>query len=536
MKASVALIKILKSKGVDTIFALSGNQIMVLFDACLDENIRVIHVRHEAAALYMAEAYARMTGRIGVAMVTAGAGLCNSLAPLFTATQSQTPVLLLSGDSEAELDGRGSFQEMDQVKITCALTKFSERIDDTKHLIPVVLKAIRLAKDGLSGPTHLALPADILTTELAKPFSNLEQDEEYTADIRAPSAKLTKAFALAKKPLIIGGPFFGMPSHAAKLKELETQLNTPVILMESPRGLNDPRLGNIKSMIGLADLIIVIGKPIDFTLSYGSVEAFNPNVKWFLYIGNDEPVKKARANLGNRLKEAENIAPLSTIDMLQKLAHVRTFDPKWVDSLRKSIECRDFFISAKLNKNHHPNSFAFVSAINDILSSYDDVIAVSDGGEIGQWVQSLITSYLVMINGTSGAIGGSLSYAMAIKLAHPEKRVLAFMGDGTVGFHLAEFETAVRENLPVIVIIGNDLKWNAEVKIQEMKFGSDRVFGCGLTDARYEKVAVALGGHGEYVTELEDLTAALQRSFSSGKPACINVQIDGLAAPSFINE
>ena len=175
MKASIALIKILKSEGVDTIFALSGNQIMVLFDACLDEDIRIIHVRHEAAAVYMAEAYARMTRRIGVAMVTAGAGLCNAIAPLFTATQSQTPVLLLSGDSEVELDGKGSFQEMDQVKITCALTKYSERINETKNLIPNVLKAIKFAKDGVPGPTHLALAADILNTELAEPFTDLSK-------------------------------------------------------------------------------------------------------------------------------------------------------------------------------------------------------------------------------------------------------------------------------------------------------------------------------------------------------------------------
>ena len=536
MKASIALIKLLKSKGVNTIFALSGNQIMVLFDACLDEDIRIIHVRHEAAALYMAEAYARMTGGIGVAMVTAGAGLCNALAPLFTATQSQTPILLLSGDSEAELDGRGSFQEMDQVKITCALTKFSGRINDTKNFIPVALKAIKLAKDGVPGPTHIALAADILTTELAEPFSNLEQNDEYTEDVREPSAKLTEAFALAQKPLIIVGPFFGMPNYALKLEELEAQLNIPVVIMESPRGFNDPRLGNIKSMISLTDLIIVVGKPLDFTLLYGSAEIFNADIQWFVYIGRDETVKQARANLGNRIKEAENIAPLSAIDMLQKLAHVRSSDSKWLGSLRKSIECRDFFTSKKLTNDGELNSFTFASEINKILSSRDDVIAVSDGGEIGQWVQSFLTNYLVMINGTSGAIGGSLSYAMAIKLARPEKSVLAFMGDGTIGFHLAEFETAVRENLPVIVVVGNDLKWNAEVKIQEMQFGPDRAFACGLTDARYEKVAVALGGHGEYVTELSELSAAFQRAFSCGKPACINVRINGLGAPSFINE
>ena len=200
MKASIALIKILKSEGVDTIFALSGNQIMVLFDACLDVDIRIIHVRHEAAAVYMAEAYARMTGRIGVAMVTAGAGLCNAIAPLFTATQSQTPVLLLSGDSEADLDGKGSFQEMDQVKITCALTKYSERINETKNLIPNVLKAIKVAKDGVPGPTHLALAADILNTELAEPFTDFKQDYKSARDVKEPSARLTKAFASAEQP------------------------------------------------------------------------------------------------------------------------------------------------------------------------------------------------------------------------------------------------------------------------------------------------------------------------------------------------
>jgi len=124
MRGSAALIRILKGAGVKTIFALSGNQIMPLFDACLDENIRIVHVRHEAAALYMAEAHARITGGLGVAMVTAGAGLCNAIAPLFTASQSQTPVLLLSGDSEVSLDNRGSFQEMDQVQLTRAVTKY----------------------------------------------------------------------------------------------------------------------------------------------------------------------------------------------------------------------------------------------------------------------------------------------------------------------------------------------------------------------------------------------------------------------------
>ena len=536
MRASVALVKILKSEGVETIFALSGNQIMALFDACLDEEVRIIHVRHEAAALYMAEAHARMTGQIGVALVTAGAGLCNAVAPLFTAAQSQTPVILLSGDSEAELDGRGSFQEMDQVQITSALTKFSGRIKRTENLIPVASKAINLAKGGIPGPVHLAIAADILAGDIDNGISDLKQVHKVAENPLKPSVKLVKSIASAKKPLIIVGPFFGMPCHRDKLKKIENQLNIPVVLMESPRGFNDPRLGNIKSMLRLADLIIVVGKPVDFTLSYGSLETFKQDAEWFVYIGSDALLKKARSNLGNRLKEGKNIAPLAAIDMFEKLELKKTIASKWLSFLRKAIDCRDFFIPDKSCNQDKLNSLTFALTINKILDSRKDVVAISDGGEIGQWVQSFLYHHIVMINGTSGAIGGSLSYAMAIKLTHPKKDVLAFMGDGTIGFHLAEFETAVRENLPVIAVIGNDLKWNAEVRIQEQQFGLDRVYACGLTDARYDEVAVALGGHGEYVTELGDLSAAFQRSFSAGKPACINVRIKGLAAPSFANE
>ena len=182
------------------------------------------------------------------------------------------------------------------------------------------------------------------------------------------------------------------------------------------------------------------------------------------------------------------------------------------------------------------NSFSFVSAVKDILAVHDNIAVVSDGGVIGQWVQYMLTRYLVMINGVSGAIGGSLSYAMAIKQDMPNTHVLAFMGDGTVGFHLAEFETAVRENMPVVVVIGNDLQWNAEVRIQERDFGPDRVFACGLSDARYDEVASALGGHGEYVTSLAELAPAFERALASGSPACINVRIYGLAAPTFAND
>lgn len=535
LRASVGLIKILKASGVETIFALSGNQIMPLFDACLDEGVRIVHVRHEAAALYMAEAHARITGGIGVAMVTAGAGLCNAIAPLFTATQSQTPVLLLSGDSEASLDNRGSFQEMDQVQITRAVTKFSQRICQTSELGPVTNAAIEAAMTGMPGPVHLALAADMLTSQLEDPYQVEKPCLSANARPIPASASFMAALAASQRPLIVAGPSLCMPHHEAVLRSLETRLRVPVVPMDSPRGLNDPRLGNFKSMARLADLIVLVGKPVDFSLAYGAVGPFNTDARWFAFLGDERLLSQARKNLGDRLYDGIVMSPSEAVAMLSQLAPA-SVDPTWYTSVQSAIASRDFSVGDPCGDADELNSMSFCNSVSDVLSLQDSVIAVSDGGEIGQWVQSILTRYLVMINGVSGAIGGSLSYAMAIKQALPDNHVLAFMGDGTVGFHLAEFETAMRENLPVVAVIGNDMQWNAEVKIQEREYGPDRVFACGLSDARYDQVASALGGHGEFVTSLAEIAPAFERAFASGKPSCINVRIRGFGAPTFANE
>ena len=167
--------------------------------------------------------------------------------------------------------------------------------------------------------------------------------------------------------------------------------------------------------------------------SYGSLEKFKQDAEWFVYIGSDELLKKARSNLGNRLTEGKNIAPLAAIDMFEKLELKKAIASKWLSFLRKTIDCRDFFIPDESCNQDKLNSLTFALTINKILDSRKDVVAISDG-EIGQWVQSFLYHHIVMINGTSGAIGGSLSYAMAVKLTHPQKDVLAFMGDGTIGF------------------------------------------------------------------------------------------------------
>lgn len=179
------------------------------------------------------------------------------------------------------------------------------------------------------------------------------------------------------------------------------------------------------------------------------------------------------------------------------------------------------------------DSASLCCAVNALVVPDAPQIFVMDGGEFGQWAQALIRPSRRIVNGVSGAIGGSIGYAMGAKAAAPGAEVIALMGDGTAGFHLPEFETAVREDLPIIAVIGNDRRWNAEHELQRRSFGADRVHGCTLSGARYDKAVEAMGGYGAYVTRQDALADALADARASGRPACVNVEIDGLAAPVF---
>jgi len=172
-------------------------------------------------------------------------------------------------------------------------------------------------------------------------------------------------------------------------------------------------------------------------------------------------------------------------------------------------------------------------AAKPFLDQAPDAVLISDGGEIGQWAQAILSAPTRIINGLAGAIGPSIPFAMAARAARPAARILAVLGDGTFGFHMAEFDTACRHKLPFVAIVGNDSRWNAEYEIQKRDYGANRTHGCELAPGtRYDLVAVALGGHGEYVTRAEDIAPALERAFASGKPACVNVVIEGQAAPN----
>jgi len=537
LRGADLLIQALSVAGVKTIYALSGNQIMPLFDACIDANIRLIHTRHEGAAVFMAQAHAQLTGEIGVALVTAGPGFTNALGPLMSSIKSESPVLLLSGDSATNQDGRGAFQEIDQVAISKGLTKHAERVMDGQDLGNAAARAISQALSACQGPVHLALPADVLLADVGDTALPARQHFEPSVPMLELSqvAQVSAAIASASKPLIVLGPSFSAGTRADLREQLEQALTVPVLIMESPRGLNDPSLGAFAACAKQADLIVSIGKSMDFTTGFGDL--LGPEASLIMICASPEPIEQARNAVGKRITLGLVADPATAARQLAGNTSERS--GHWLATMKQNMAARSWTLdnlpgvnnaAAKTSDGLHPA--ALCAAIQPVLDSFEDPILIIDGGEFGQWAQACLNAPVRLINGPSGAIGGGLCYAVAAKAVRPNAQIVVLMGDGTVGFHLGELETAHRLGLAFTVIIGHDASWNAEVQIQKREFGEDRQIACELNPTRYDQVAIALGCEAEHVTDATSLKKAMTVAATRSVPTCLNVPIQPNAAPA----
>lgn len=532
MRGADLLVKTLARAGVTKIFSLSGNQIMPIYDACIDVGIEIIHTRHEAAAVFMADAYAQFTGRVGIAMVTAAPGASNALGPLFSARQAESPILFLTGDSPLTQDGMGAFQELDQVSMTAPLTKLSFRAKSATGLGGDMAKAIRAALSGRPGPVHVALPFDVVegkATDAGFP-TPLSLLPDVTPASDRDIAAISKALADAKRPLLLGGPALSMTRTGDLLTRLSAATGSPVIAMESPRGLVDPSLGDFATALASADLVVTLGKPINFTLGFGSPNICSEACKWIVVDADAAERDRAYLNLGDRLAHVIAADPKPVAEALVTTEAIDDIHAEWRDEVAGLIGARNYE-AAEAAAPGKITSAALCAAVQRRVDGVSPSVVIADGGEFGQWAQAGINATYRVINGPSGAIGGALCYAVAAMKAKPDATVFAMMGDGAFGFHFAEFETAMREDTPFVAIIGNDQCWNAEHQIQLRSYGPDRLIGCRLSGARYDLAVEGLGGHGEFVSDSNDLDPAIERAINSNKPACVNVAIEGMPAP-----
>lgn len=468
-------------------FTLSGNHVMPVFDAALDAKLSLIHVRHEAAAVHMADAWGRLTGEPGIALVTGGPGHANAVSALYTALMADSPLVLISGHAPLDELGKGAFQEMRQADIAAPLCKASWTAQSAATLGEDVAKALRIAREGLPGPVHLSVPNDVLDAATDASIPRIE-----SSSVEKPEIDLDW-LASAQRPLILTGRL--------RQAQLEEATGVPAIAMESPRGVNDPSLGRLAAILARADAVLLAGKRLDFTLKFGRI-----------------------FDRGCRLVQA----PIPAMGRC-----TRTFSGKaWADEVRAALDYRPGEWSAIEAGEGPLHPVALCRAVQPLLER-KDAILVADGGEFGQWAQACLRAPRRVINGAAGSIGAALPLAAAAKLALPDAPVVAMLGDGTFGFHTSEIDTAVRYGLGYVAVVGNDACWNAEYQIQLRAYGKARAHGLDLLPTRYGAVAAAFGAHGEDVTRGVDLAPALERAARAGRVACVNALIERVAAPTY---
>lgn len=282
-----------------------------------------------------------------------------------------------------------------------------------------------------------------------------------------------------------------------------------------------------------ADLVVLLGKKLNFTLGFGGSEVFSPKCRFLQIEPEPEELRQTERVLDDtlRLSFAAQADPAPAAEQLARAAPGKTnSDRAWSQRVETAVRYRpsqwDRLVASDEGRLHPVEVCRKLQAW--MRAPW---VFVSDGGEFGQWAQACLTAERRVINGPSGAIGGGIPFAMAAKLAFPEARVVTMLGDGTFGFHAMEFDTAVRYGIGFVAVVGNDAGWNAERVLQQRTYGPDRVVDCDLLPTRYDRMVESLGGQGEHVTSAEQLEPALDRAFRSEKPACVNVAIEPAAAP-----
>ena len=531
-----SLVRAMETAGVERVFALSGNQIMSVFDAAIDSDMELLHVRQEAAAVHMADAFGRLTGRPGIALVTAGPGFANTLSALYVATMAESPLVLLSG--RAPQDSPGAFQDMLQAHMARPVAKESWTLAEGADPGRELARAFRIAASGRPGPVHLALPVDLLEGQAASAAGQAVagdfEPEETAAKGRSVGGVLDGLMDAAR-PMILAGPAMTRGRARTVLEELAEEVGPAGRVDGEPERHGRSQPWSPRRRAAEADTVLLLGKKLDFSLKMGRRPRSPPGCR-FLQVDPDEAViELTRSVLAPSGPEAAVVAdPVRAAgSMIEALEDRRAADPGWAREVADAIAYRPASwepVEAAEGERLHPLQVA--RALRDTMAGYEDAVFVSDGGEFGQWAQAVVSAPSRVINGPSGAIGGGVPFALGSRAARPGSTVFLTTGDGSFGYHAMEIDTAVRCGLPFVAVVGNDAAWNAEYQIQLREYGEDRLYGCELLPTRYDLLAEALGGHGEHVTEAGQLRPALERAAASGKPACVNVDIRRAGAPA----
>ena len=533
--------KALKNEGVDTIFTLCGGHIIDIYDGCLDEGIRIIDVRHEQVAAHAADGYARQTGGLGCVVTTAGPGCTNAVTGIATAFRSESPVLHIGGQGALTQHKMGSLQDLPHVDIMAPITKFAAGVRSTERVADMVAMAARECFAGAYGPSYLEIPRDVLDREVPVETVVVPEPGRYRASTRsigdpADIERLADILVKAERPcILLGSQVWSGRGHEAAI-DLVRALNIPAYFNGAGRGLlppGDPHHYHRTRRLAFdkADVIVIVGTPFDFRMGYGKrlrAEATVVQIDMdYRTVGKNRDISLGLVGDPGAILKAVHDATTGGTDNGAAgrgdwMAELRAAEDKATDKLMP------LFLSDQ--SPIHPYRVAW--EINEFLT--DDTIYIGDGGDVvtisAQAVQPRAPGNW-MDPGALGSLGVGTGFSLASKLAHPDKEVLCYYGDGAFGMTAFDMETANRFGAPYIAVIGNNSAMNQIRYGQLSKYGEQRgSVGNKLGDVPFGKFAEMLGGYGEEVHDAGEVAPALRRAReavqSDGKSAVVNIWVD----------
>ncbi|KAB2919023.1 MAG: thiamine pyrophosphate-binding protein [Hyphomicrobiaceae bacterium] len=521
--------RFLKARGIDRIFGLQGGHIQPIWDHVARLGIRIIDVRDEGAAVHMAHAHAELTGQFGVAMVTAGPGVTNTVTAMANASLARAPVLLIGGCTSRPQANMGPLQDIPHVDILRPVTRYARTARVPEQVVRELDEAVGCATGyaGEPGPVYIEIPTDVLRTPVlpqlvldewmqAKPQRTIPPDP-------ATVAEAVDVFWSAKRPLVITGR--GARGAGAALLRfldatgalyLDTQESRGLVPADHPSTAAAVRAAAMTD----ADVVLVVGRKLDYQVGYGSPAVF-PHARFIRL--SDVPGEL----IDNRRGQPELLAsPHLALEAMLQAAGNREpgIDKAWAGKLRGRHSERIAKSAAESGRQTtgsdgkiHPRAiFDAIAVVADT-----DYIGIADGGDLLSFARTGLQARTYMDAGAFGCLGVGVPFAVAAALAMPDRQVISVNGDGAFGINAMEIDTAVRHGAKVVFVVSNNAAWNIERLDQEMNYGG-RVVGTTLRHSDYAALARALGAHGERVERPGDLQQALERALDNA-PALVDV-------------
>jgi acetolactate synthase I/II/III large subunit len=529
-----------RAHGVEVMFTLSGAHVFPLYDAAVGGKerptpapVRLVDVRHEATAVFAAEAVGKLTRTPGLAVVTAGPGVTNAVSAVTQAYQAGSPLVVLGGRAPTQRWGSGSLQELDHPPLLTPVTKLARTVSNVSHLVPTVDEAFGLAGTPHRGPTFVDISMDQLYSRTTAEIPAGGQGDAPAAEIDPePLAEIAALLADAERPVLVLGSDVWLDGAEVAALELADTFGVPVVANGMGRGIMAPShplaVAKARSVaFGQCDLAVVVGAPLDFRLGYGAFGGRDgaPAAKVVHVVDTPEQVASHVPLAGAAFGDLPGVVRALADTWGQVLR--RPDWSSWLGDLqaaaRKAQERDAELLTASTDPIHPARIYG------DLLPLLaDDAVIVGDGGDFvsfagryvaparpGRWLDP----------GPFGCLGAGLGAAMAARLVHPSAQVVALLGDGAAGMSLFDVDTLVRHKLPVVMVVGNNGCWGLEKHPMRMLYGYD--VATDLQPATpYDAIVSALGGAGETVRKPEHIGPALRRAFDAGVPYLVNVLTD----------